>query len=424
VAATIELDVERPVAGGRMLARHEGRIVLVSGAIPGERVRARIARTARHTVFADVVDVIAASPWRRTPFCDPRCGGSVYAHIVPEHQRTLKAAVVADAFRRLGGVTIGPPSMAGASEDGYRLRARLHVRGARAGFFLEDTHTLCDAAATRQLTPDAMSAVAALLAQLGDAASMVDVIVVSENVDASARVLHLELKAGARAAQIDGRVRLADGVTGVTARAGERMMALAGVPTVTDRAGALFKGEPPVPASTEWTRSGASFFQGNRFLIGDLVSHVLARVDGSRVLDLYSGVGLFAVALAAQGVTVTAIEGDAASGDDLELNAARWPSRIVVRRGSVEAVTPALASGGLDTIVLDPPRTGASAEALASIAALAAPRIVYVSCDPATLARDTKALIAAGYRLASVTGFDLFPNTAHVETVAVFDCPA
>ena len=93
----------------------------------------------------------------------------------------------------------------------------------------------------------------------------------------------------------------------------------------------------------------------------------------------------------------------------------------VVRRGSVEEVTPALSAGELDTIVLDPPRTGASAEALASIVALAAPRIVYVSCDPATLARDVKRLLAADYRLASVSGFDLFPNTAHVESVAVFD---
>jgi 23S rRNA (uracil1939-C5)-methyltransferase len=148
---------------------------------------------------------------------------------------------------------------------------------------------------------------------------------------------------------------------------------------------------------------------------------VLACTDGTRVLDLYSGVGLFAVALAARGATVTAVEGDAASGDDLELNAARWPSHIVVRRGSVEDVTPALTAGDLDAIVLDPPRTGASAQALASIVALAAPRIVYVSCDPATLARDVKLLLAAGYRLASVNGFDLFPNTAHVETVAVFD---
>jgi 23S rRNA (uracil1939-C5)-methyltransferase len=421
VAAIIELDVERPVAGGRMLARHDGQIVLVAGAIPGERVRARVERTARHTIFANVVDVLEASAWRRTPFCDPRCGGSVYAHIAPEHQRTLKAAVVADALRRLGGVTIDPPSMAGASEEGYRLRARLHVQAGRAGFFLEDTHTLCDAAATRQLTPDALLAVDALLAALGDAASTVDVIVVSENVEASARVLHLELKTGARAAQLEERVRRAEGVTGVTARAGARLIVLTGVPTVTDRADALFNGAPPIPASTEWTRSGASFFQGNRFLIGDLVSHVLACTDGTRVLDLYSGVGLFAVALAARGATVTAVEGDAASGDDLELNAARWPSHIVVRRGSVEDVTPALTAGDLDAIVLDPPRTGASAQALASIVALAAPRIVYVSCDPATLARDVKLLLAAGYRLASVNGFDLFPNTAHVETVAVFD---
>ncbi len=419
----IELTVERPVAGGRMLARQDGRVVLVSGAIPGERVRARIARTVRHTIFADVVDVLEPSAFRRAPFCDPRCGGSVYAHIVPEHQRVLKAAVVADAFRRLGGVTIDPPPIAGASEEGYRLRARLHVRGVRAGFFLEDTHTLCDAAATRQLRPEVLPAVTSLLAQLGEAASLVEAIVVSENVAASARVLHVELKAGARLAQIEGRVRLVDGVTGVTMQNGARLVALAGAPTIADDARTLFAGAPPIDASTTWTRSGASFFQGNRFLIGDLVSQVLAHTMGTRVLDLYSGVGLFAVALAARGATVTAVEGDASSSDDLEVNAARWPARITVRRGSVEDVVPALGAGAFETIVLDPPRAGASPQALSSIVALAGSRIVYVSCDPATLARDAKLLIAAGYRLGPIGGFDLFPNTAHVETVAVFDRP-
>jgi 23S rRNA (uracil1939-C5)-methyltransferase len=421
MSSTIELTVERPVAGGRMLARQDGRVVLVSGAIPGERVRARVERTVRHTIFAGVVEVLDASPFRRQPFCDPRCGGSVYAHIVPEHQRVLKGAVVADAFRRLGGLTIDSPAVAGAAEEGYRLRARLHVQGGRAGFFLEDTHTLCDAAATRQLRSGALSAVTALLVQLGDAASLIEAVVVSENVDASMRVLHLDVKAGAKVAQLEGQARLVDGVTGVTMRTGSRLIALAGVPTVTDRAGALFAHEAPLPAETEWTRSGASFFQGNRFLIGDLVSQVLAHTTGTRVLDLYSGVGLFAIALAARGATVTAVEGDAASGDDLELNAARWSSHVLVRRGSVEDVATTLSAGAFDAIVLDPPRTGASPDALASIIKLAASRIVYVSCDPATLARDAKALVAAGYRLGSIQGFDLFPNTAHVETVAVFD---
>jgi 23S rRNA (uracil1939-C5)-methyltransferase len=420
MSTLVELTAERPVAGGRMLARQDGRVVLVSGAIPGERVRARIARTVRHTMFADVVEVLDASPFRRQPFCDPRCGGSVYAHIVPDHQRVLKGAIVADAFRRLGGVTIDPPSVAGASEEGYRLRARLHVHGGRAGFFLEDTHTLCDAAATRQLRPEVLPAVTALLARLGDAAPLIDAVVVAESVDATARVLHLELRADARVAQLEGRASLVDGVTGVTTRADSRLIALAGAPMVTDRAAVLLGDASPIPRETEWTRSGASFFQGNRFLIGDLVSHVVAHAAGTRVLDLYAGVGLFAIALAARGAAVTAVEGDDSSGDDLEVNAVRWPS-VAVRRGSVEDVAAALPTDAFDTVVLDPPRTGASPQAIAAIVRLAAPRLVYVSCDPATLARDAKVLIAAGYRLGPMRGFDFFPNTAHVETVAVFD---
>lgn len=415
----LDLTIEKPVAGGRMLARHDGRIVLVAGAIPGERVRARVERRVKQTILASVSEVLESSPHRRVPFCDPRCGGLAYAHVAIAHQPVLKADVVADAFRRIAGITVAPPIVWPSPEEGYRLRARLHIQGGRAGFFLEGSHSLCDAAATRQLRDAVLPAIEELLTALGPARGLCEAATVSETVDGSECVCHLEPKEGARLGRLD--VVLPPGVTGVTAQAGRRVSPVAGQTTITERASTLFQHGSPVDPSTQWTRSAAAFFQGNRFLTGDLVALVLSQTQGGRAVDAYAGVGLFAVALAARGMTVTAVEGDVISGEDLQYNASAARTGFEVLRSSVEEALSNMATETADTLVLDPPRTGVSPEALAAVIRLNAPRLVYVSCDPATLARDAKGLIGSGYRLKSLTGFDLFPNTAHIESVAVFD---
>ena len=164
-----------------------------------------------------------------------------------------------------------------------------------------------------------------------------------------------------------------------------------------------------------------SFFQGNRFLIADLVSAVMDAVppDGD-VLDLYAGVGLFAVSLAAAGRgAITAVEGDRESGADLLRNAVPYSSAAAGHCGP-RGGSPAPPHGAA-TVIVDPPRTGMSKDAMDAIVLLAAARLVYVSCDPPTMARDARRLLDAGYRIASIRGFDLFPNTPHVETVGVFD---
>ena len=398
-----------------MLARHEGVVVLVAGAVPGERVRARVEKTSRSLIWATVEEIVEPSPVRRAVDTDPRCGGADYLHIDYTAQLGIKSDVIADAFRRIGKMTIGGVQVEPSPEHGYRVRARLHVVDGRAGFFLEGTHRLCDAAATRQFAAGAVDAVHGLLARL-DGARGVTSVVLSENAAGTERVVHLEPDTDAIATDISGLD--VSGVTAPDARSGTRV--LAGKPTVTDRAADLFGGDPPIPASTAWTRHAAAFFQGNRFLTGALVAHVLESVVGERVLDLYSGVGLFAVACAARGVTVTAVEGDRVSGRDLEINAAPFQARLRVRRASVEEALPKLGDVRPDTVIVDPPRTGLSADALTGVTALHAPRVVYVSCDPATLARDAQKVVAAGYEVGAVRAFDLFPNTAHVETVVTF----
>jgi 23S rRNA (uracil1939-C5)-methyltransferase len=393
-----------------MIARHEGTIVFVSGAIPGEVVEAEVEKVQRGTAWAVTREVLERSPDRVDGAPDGACGGSVFAHIAYERQRALKAAIIEDAFRRLGRLTIeAPVPVEPSPAEGYRMRARLHVRGGRLGFFREGTHSLCDAASTRQLREDSMQVAAAL----GDALATLDrdtvaEVELSENVDASERACHLELLPNADPSRLAAATRL-DGLTGVTCAPPEspRTMDLWGSPLVTDRLNGV-----------TLARHARSFFQGNRFLLQPLVDHVLAAIERGPVLDLYAGAGLFSVtAAAADKGPVTAVEGDRFSAGDLKRNATGHDVAVVA-----DAVERFLLRARHDahTVLVDPPRTGISKEAITGVLALAAPRIVYVSCDIATLARDARALVDAGYRLGHMRAFDLFPNTAHVETVVAF----
>jgi 23S rRNA (uracil1939-C5)-methyltransferase len=222
VTDILELTIERAVAGGRMLARHDGRIVLVEGAIPGERVRARVERRTKGVVFASTTDVMEASPDRREPAHDPACGGAAFAHIAYARQVQLKQEILVDAFRRQARIALEPaPVVASSPERGYRLRSRLHVAAGRVGYFREGTHTLCDAATTWQLSPDAARLAQDAVDALGGRASQCAAVIVSENVDTSARVLHLEPVDGAILTDVPPELatRL-DGVTGVTTTAG------------------------------------------------------------------------------------------------------------------------------------------------------------------------------------------------------------
>ena len=404
---SIALTIEKPAAGGRMIARLDGQIVLVSGAIPGERVTARIERAGKGVLYADTVAVEDASPDRRPVAGDPLCGGCLYAHISYSRQLDIKAQVIVDAFGRIGRLKL--PSaihVAGSPEQGYRMRARLHVREGRAGFFREGTHEMCDVRPTRQLLPatcDVIDRLSADLAPLG--LDSVRAIELSENVDASERVVWLDTSTPIDAAALE-RLAAIDGLTGLGPYA-----------AVTDRI-AIGDFAPVV-----LRRSVRSFFQGNRYLLRDLVAHVAGLVPaGVDLLDLYAGAGLFAMtATAIRQARVTAVEGDPVAAADLATNAAQYED-VSVHHQAVEAFLEQ-AGRAPAVVIVDPPRTGLSRAALDGVIRLGAARVIYVSCDVATLARDARRLVDAGYAVERADAFDLFPNTPHVETVVVFDSP-
>jgi 23S rRNA (uracil1939-C5)-methyltransferase len=404
------LTIERPAAGGRMIARHEGAIVFVSGAIPGEVVEAQVEKVQRGTVWATARTILERSA-DRIGAPDGACGGSVFAHIAYDRQRAIKAAIIDDAFRRIGRMPLETPAEVVASPvDGYRMRARLHVRNGKIGFFREGTHSICDAAATRQLRGDTMEMLSALEQALAREEPVVSEIELSENIDVSDRACHLELLPSTDPSRLATMTDL-PGLTGVTCAPPDspRTMELRGSPFVTDTI-----------AGVRLSRHARSFFQGNRFLTGTLVEHVVASLGDGPVLDLYAGVGLFSLTAAASGrAPVTAVEGDRFSAADLARNATGH--NVIVRKDSVEAYL-GHGTGKFGSLIIDPPRTGMSKEAMTGAIAVKSPRIVYVSCDIATLARDARVLVDAGYRLETIRAFDLFPNTAHVETVTTFSC--
>lgn len=414
------LTIEKPAAGGRMLARYEGRIVLVAGAIPGERVVARVERAKGDVIFATVAEVVEASPHRLAGTADPACGGMTFSHIAADAQRDIKADIVRDAFGRIGKMTVDVSAVHASPATAYRMRARVHVRGGRLGSFREGTHDVCDVAITQQLRDDTVAVLRAVEA-IGTTTGVtrIDAIDVAENIDATERVLHVEPAPGAAlpASWFEAVAQVA-GLTGLTVAVSSRRTRVAwGHPSVGDPLSAFAAAGAP----GRLERQGRSFFQANRYLTPALARAVVGYVAHPRVVDLYAGVGLFALSAAAAGVAdVTAIEGDPFSAEDLDRNASRLGQRIRVVHGAVEDVVRSARGSDETTVIVDPPRTGMSRAALDGVLGWRAPQVIYVSCDVATAARDARRFVDAGYRASPIEVFDMFPNTPHVETLVRF----
>jgi 23S rRNA (uracil1939-C5)-methyltransferase len=407
----ISIAIDKPAAGGRMIGRVEGRVVLVSGAIPGERVRARIDRLSKGVAFAEAILIDEPSPDRRTGMADPLCGGCTYGHIAYPRQLEIKRDVIADAFARIARLPLSSSvPMVASPEEGYRTRARLHLRERMAGFYREGTHDVCDPRPTRQLLPATCDAIEALAAAIhAHSLQGVSAIELAENVEASERVAFVDSTASVDA-DVLAALAAAPGFTGIASVSGA-----VGDDHVMDRV--TISG-----ASIALRRHVLAFFQGNRHLLTAFAARVVECVPASGdVVDLYAGVGLFSVAVAARGRRVTAVEGDRFAAADLAANAATADGAIAAVHQPVEQYLRSRDAARGTTVIVDPPRTGLSTDALSGVLALTPPRLIYVSCDVATLARDARLIVDAGYHITSLDGFDLFPNTPHVETIVVFD---
>jgi 23S rRNA (uracil1939-C5)-methyltransferase len=386
---TLELDLTAMSYGGNAIARHEGRPIFVPFGLPGERVRARITQDKRSYAFAEVVDVIEPSPERVVPRCPHFgvCGGCHWQHIAYAAQLRFKREVVAEQLARIGGLRDVPvhPTIPSPNPWDYRSHATFHVAAnGRLGFVGRDDRT---------------------------------VIPIDE-----CHIIQPELRAWLDALQTERfkpgeRVRLQAGTTGERVMARSKGTAVAPDDSAPDPALATAEKVHYVVKGRSFQVTGGSFFQVNQpETLVDLVLAKLALAGHERALDLYSGVGLFTAFLAERAHFVTAVEIYAPAVRDAGINLAGFRN-VDLRVGVIEAALP---RGEVDAAVVDPPRAGMKPKALEALAARVPGKIVYVSCDPTTLARDAKMLVARGYRLNDVQPVDLFPQTYHVESVALF----
>ena len=412
-----EVDVGPVAHGGICVARHEGRVIFVRHALPGERVRVRVTEGLPTDRFlrADAVDVLTASPDRVSPPCPyagpGRCGGCDWQHARPAAQRELKAAVLAEQLRRLAGLDLAPvvEAVPGPEDgSGWRTRVRFAVNSAgRLGLRKYRSHEIVPIDRCFIAHP-AVNDSGVLDATWTETA---EVAVTAAGSGERAVLIRPSLSPSfARGARPRMDPLLDEGV--------EVMADLPPGVSATERvlervAGRVYA----VPAGGFWQVHPAA-----ATVLTEAVTAALEPRPGEVLLDLYAGSGLFAGVLAplvAPGGSVIAVEGDAAAVAAARDNLDGMPAvRVVADRVDV-ALTNGL--GPADLVVLDPPRTGAGREVVVRVAALAPRRVVYVACDPAALARDIAIFAENGYALTGLRAFDLFPHTHHVEAVATLE---
>jgi tRNA/tmRNA/rRNA uracil-C5-methylase (TrmA/RlmC/RlmD family) len=406
-----EVAIDGFAHGGEGVGRIDGKVVLVAGALPGERVRVDVIEDHPRWSRARLVEVLVPSPDRVVPPCPvaEECGGCDLQHVAPDAARTLRTRVVREQLARLGGFgdaahglveecrSVGP-------DLGYRNHVQLHADAdGRLGFHRAGSHDVVPIDACPVATDD----VNALLGLFGSGSG--------------ARELALRAVGDARTAVVtpgDGAVALPEGVPTLALRQGDgRPVVVRGEASSTvDVAGVML--HLPVDGFFQVNAGGAEALVA-------AVREAAGEVAERDVWDLYAGVGLLSLPLAADGAHVLAVESVRPAADALERSAREQELDVKVLAERVEPVVRRTAEGdrSLDPpeiVVADPPRAGLGRRTIDDLARIAPSRIVLVSCDVAALARDARDLQACGMRLVRSVPLDLFPMTHHVEVVSTF----
>jgi 23S rRNA (uracil1939-C5)-methyltransferase len=422
----MEVRIEKLVYGGDGLAHHDGHTVFVPLVLPGELVQIESSARKKKFIRGRLERVVEPSAERVPGPCPHygRCGGCQYQHMPYEAQLRYKAEILRETLGRIGRIQWTGAIEAQASPPfGYRNRAQWKLRpnqkgatdSAGIGYFEMGSTTLCAVTECTILSPrlaDTLSRLRQMVSQ-GKVLGSIDEIEAFADSDDEKILLNLSAE------------RLGDSAESIAAALRDSLPNLESI-LIQDRRADKF--HLAGPGYLSYAVGGAkfrvghlSFFQVNRFLIEPLVDAVVGKTRGRLALDLFAGVGLFTVALAKQFERVIGVESNLAAAKDLENNmkesgGASPSSRNVTAEGFLSRwqETP-------DLLVIDPPRAGVETEALARLKKLAPARIHYVSCDPATLARDLAQLAgtndASTYDIESMNLFDIFPQTYHMEVL-------
>ncbi len=405
-----ELELTGMAHGGSALGRHEGRMIFVPYAIPGERITARVTQDKGRFAYAQGVTMIEASEARVAPRCPHfgpgRCGGCQWQHIDYPAQLEFKQQVVTDQMARVGGfrdLTVHPTI---ASPDAWQYRSYItfHVtEDGQLGFVATDDQHILPIEECHIIRPELLDLFYSLDLEGITNLDRVRLQVGSASDDPSIIISTSDDEAPEIESDVPASVNF----------------------LFTDNEPVNLIGSSHVHytiKSRTFRVTAGGFFQVNLPQAEVLVDQVLSRLDlkgTENVLDLYSGVGLFSAFLAEHAQSVTSIESYPPAVTDADENLSEFDNLDLIE-GVVEDVLPDL-EGPYEAVVLDPPRTGVEPSVIDALAEIAPQKIVYVSCDPATLARDAKRLVAKGYRLLDVQPVDMFPQTFHIESVASFE---
>ena len=430
------LTIDGYTAEGLGVARIEGRVVFVHGGVRGEVCSVRILKVLKNMAFGRVEEIFQPSPARREPDCPhyPACGGCAFRHISYEEELEAKRQRAEDALRRIGGAEIGVEEILPCAQiDGYRNKSQFPVSPeGRAGFYRARSHDVIPALDCRLQAPQANWAAAAVEAYLRDlnvpaydertGEGLLRHIYVRTNREGQSLVC-LVVNDGRlpREAELVRRIRAAcPDVSGIVLSRNDRdtnvilgdsFRILWGADTLTDSLCGL-RFQLSVPSFYQVNRDQAERLYGKAIEFAGLTGR-------ETVLDLYCGAGTISLAMARHAARVIGAEIVPEAIENAWENARlNGVGNAEFFLGDAGAVAKKLAADCLrpDVVVVDPPRKGLEAEVIPAIAAMGPERVVYVSCDPGTLARDVKRFQEAGYVPARAAAVDMFPRTAHVET--------
>jgi len=437
----LQLSIEKLVYGGEGLARlpdtppaarpGRGKAVFVPFVLPGEGVEAKLTEEKPGFARAVAEQILSPSPRRVAPKCPyfGRCGGCHYQHTDYEHQLEIKTGILKETLRRLAKLELAQVTPRASPPWHYRNRTRMKVGAGgefALGYFRFGTHELLPVEECPISSPLINRAIAALW-ELGRAGKVTrQIFEVEFFVNAEDSQLMLELNVPDGYWTDRKKPTLLDTVASVRAA----LPAIEGVSVFkATETGALVREEVPEKlwelfgedvleyhaASALYHVSAGSFFQTNRFVTDTLVALVTDGRSGGYALDLYAGTGLFTLPLSQGFREVAAVEAAPFAAHDLKQNC---PENVTVYRSSAEQFLGSIGhDASFDYVVVDPPRSGLGEAVTRRLAQLAPPRMTYVSCDPATLARDLRILLDAGFQVGQAHLVDLFPQTFHIESV-------